>query len=98
MEQTGATVQLSVLDDQSVLYIYRIESRRAIRMGFGSVPVRLHCTALGKACSHSSRGIHRGSHCERPAPPHAGDAHPPAALRQELAAFVPAAMQSKTRN
>jgi DNA-binding IclR family transcriptional regulator len=50
MEKTGETVHLGVLDDQSVLYINRIESRRAIRMGFGlGFRAPLHCTALGKA-------------------------------------------------
>lgn len=50
MEQTGETVHLAVLDDHSVLYINRIESRRAIRMGFGlGTRAPLHCTALGKA-------------------------------------------------
>lgn len=50
MEKTGETVHLAVLDDWSVLYVNRIESRRAIRMGFGlGVRAPLHCTALGKA-------------------------------------------------
>lgn len=50
MEKTGETVHLGVLDDQSVLYVNRIESRRAIRMGFGlGFRAPLHCTALGKA-------------------------------------------------
>lgn len=50
MEKTGETVHLGVLDDQSVLYVNRIESRRAIRMGFGlGIRAPLHCTALGKA-------------------------------------------------
>jgi IclR family KDG regulon transcriptional repressor len=50
MERTGETVHLAVLDDYSVLYVNRIESRRAIRMGFGlGVRAPLHCTALGKA-------------------------------------------------
>lgn len=50
MERTGETVHLAVLDDFSVLYVNRIESRRAIRMGFGlGVRAPLHCTALGKA-------------------------------------------------
>jgi len=49
MEQTGETVHLAVLDDQAVLYVNRIESRRAIRMGFGlGTRAPLHCTALGK--------------------------------------------------
>ena len=50
MEKTGETVHLAVLDHQSVLYINRIESRRAIRMGFGlGTRAPLHCTAVGKA-------------------------------------------------
>ncbi len=50
MEKTGETVHLAVLDEFSVLYVNRIESRRAIRMGFGlGVRAPLHCTALGKA-------------------------------------------------
>jgi len=50
MEKTGETVHLAVLDDHSVIYINRIESRRAIRMGFGlGIRAPLHCTALGKA-------------------------------------------------
>lgn len=49
-EKTGETVHLAVLDDHSVLYVNRIESRRAIRMGFGlGVRAPLHCTAVGKA-------------------------------------------------
>ena len=50
MEKTGETVHLGVLDDHSVLYINRVESRSAIRMGFGlGFRAPLHCTALGKA-------------------------------------------------
>lgn len=50
MESTGETVHLGVLDEHSVLYVNRIESRRAIRMGFGlGIRAPLHCTALGKA-------------------------------------------------
>ena len=50
MEKTGETVHLGVLDDHSVLYINRIESRSALRMSFGlGARAPLHCTALGKA-------------------------------------------------
>lgn len=50
MESTGETVHLGVLDDHSVIYINRIESRQAIRIGFGQgIRAPLHCTALGKA-------------------------------------------------
>lgn len=49
-DKTGETVHLAILDHQSVLYINRIESRRAIRTGFGlGTRAPLHCTALGKA-------------------------------------------------
>ena len=49
MEKTGETVHLAVLDDRAALYINRIESRRAIRTGFGlGTRAPLHCTALGK--------------------------------------------------
>ena len=49
LEQTGETVQLGIVDHHSVLYIYEMESRRAIRMA-AAVGARapLHCTAVGK--------------------------------------------------
>jgi DNA-binding IclR family transcriptional regulator len=49
LETTGETVQLGIIDHQSVLYIYEMESRRAIRMA-AAVGARapLHCTAVGK--------------------------------------------------
>jgi DNA-binding IclR family transcriptional regulator len=49
LEQTGETVQLGIIDHHSVLYIYEMESRRAIRMA-AAVGARapLHCTAVGK--------------------------------------------------
>jgi len=49
LEKTGETVQLGIVDHQSVLYVYEMESRHAIRMAAavgGRAP--LHCTALGK--------------------------------------------------
>src|SRR2546423_8161664 len=49
LEKTGETVQLGVVDHQSVLYVYEMESPRAIRMAAavgGRAP--LHCTAVGK--------------------------------------------------
>jgi IclR family KDG regulon transcriptional repressor len=49
LEMTGETVQLGIIDHDSVLYIYEMESRRAIRMA-AAVGARapLHCTAVGK--------------------------------------------------
>jgi DNA-binding IclR family transcriptional regulator len=49
LEKTGETVQLGIIDQSSVLYVYEMESRRAIRMAAavgGRAP--LHCTAVGK--------------------------------------------------
>jgi len=49
LEKTGETVQLGIVDHMSVLYVYEMESRRAIRMAAavgGRAP--LHCTAVGK--------------------------------------------------
>ena len=49
LEKTGETVQLGIVDHLSVLYVYEMESRRAIRMA-AAVGARapLHCTAVGK--------------------------------------------------
>jgi IclR family transcriptional regulator, KDG regulon repressor len=49
LETTGETVQLGIIDHYSVLYVYEMESRRAIRMA-AAVGARapLHCTAVGK--------------------------------------------------
>jgi IclR family KDG regulon transcriptional repressor len=49
-EVTGETVQLGVLDHQSVLYIRILESRQAVRMT-STVGSRApaHCTGIGKA-------------------------------------------------
>src|SRR5216110_1097757 len=49
LEMTGETVQLGIVDHLSVLYVYEMESRRAIRMA-AAVGARapLHCTAVGK--------------------------------------------------
>jgi DNA-binding IclR family transcriptional regulator len=49
LEKTGETVQLGIVDHFSVLYVYEMESRHAIRMAAavgGRAP--LHCTAVGK--------------------------------------------------
>jgi DNA-binding IclR family transcriptional regulator len=49
LEKTGETVQLGIIDHYSVLYVYEMESPRAIRMAAavgGRAP--LHCTAVGK--------------------------------------------------
>ena len=49
LELTGETVQLGIVDHYSVLYVYEMESRHAIRMAAavgGRAP--LHCTAVGK--------------------------------------------------
>lgn len=49
LEKTGETVQLGIVDHFSVLYVYEMESPRAIRMAAavgGRAP--LHCTAVGK--------------------------------------------------
>ena len=49
LEKTGETVQLGIVDQLSVLYVYEMESRHAIRMAAavgGRAP--LHCTAVGK--------------------------------------------------
>lgn len=49
LEKTGETVQLGIIDNYSVLYVYEMESRHAIRMA-AAVGARapLHCTAVGK--------------------------------------------------
>src|SRR5204863_2157122 len=49
LEKTGETVQLGIVDHESVLYVYEMESRYAIRMA-AAVGARapLHCTAVGK--------------------------------------------------
>jgi IclR family transcriptional regulator, KDG regulon repressor len=49
LEKTGETVQLGIVDHYSVLYVYEMESRRAIRMA-AAVGARapLPCTAVGK--------------------------------------------------
>jgi IclR family transcriptional regulator, KDG regulon repressor len=49
LEKTGETVQLGIVDHFSVLYVYEMESRHAIRMA-AAVGARapLHCTAVGK--------------------------------------------------
>src|SRR3989441_9818807 len=49
LEKTGETVQLGIVDHYSVLYVYEMESRHAIRMA-AAVGARasLHCTAVGK--------------------------------------------------
>jgi len=49
LEKSGETVQLGIVDHYSVLYVYEMESPRAIRMAAavgGRAP--LHCTAVGK--------------------------------------------------
>jgi IclR family KDG regulon transcriptional repressor len=49
LDRTGETVQLGIVDHLSVLYVYEMESPRAIRMAAavgGRAP--LHCTAVGK--------------------------------------------------
>ena len=48
-ERTGETIQLAVLEQTTALYIYVIESQRALRMSY-QVGTRapLHCTAVGK--------------------------------------------------
>lgn len=49
LEKTGETVQLGIVDQFSVLYVYEMESRHAIRTAAavgGRAP--LHCTAVGK--------------------------------------------------
>lgn len=86
-DRTGETVHLAVLDDHSVLYINRIESRRAIRMGFGlGVRAPLHCTAPGKALlafqpeEFIAETIARGLPRRTP-----GTITHPQAFRQELA-------------
>lgn len=87
-EKTGETVHLAVLDEHSVLYVNRIESRRAIRMGFGlGVRAPLHCTAPGKAllafqpAEFIEETIARGLPRRTPA-----TITGPQAFRQELAA------------
>lgn len=49
LDKTGETVQLGIVDHLSVLYVYEMESPRAIRMA-AAVGARapLHCTAVGK--------------------------------------------------
>lgn len=87
MERTGETVHLAVLDDNSVLYVNRIESRRAIRMGFGlGVRAPLHCTALGKALlAHQPEAFIDGVIANGLPQRTANTITGPQALRQELA-------------
>src|SRR3989440_4147855 len=48
LEKTGETVQLGIVDHFSVLYVYEMESRHAIRMAAAvGGPAPLHCTAVG---------------------------------------------------
>src|SRR3954470_17185579 len=67
LEKTGETVQMGVVDHLSVLYVYEMESRRAIRMAAavgGRAP--LHCTAVGKVLlaslppEHVNQGLEAG--------------------------------------
>jgi IclR family KDG regulon transcriptional repressor len=49
LEKTGETVQLGIVDHDSVLYVYEMESPRAIRMASAAGRrAPLHCTAVGK--------------------------------------------------
>src|SRR5205823_14063159 len=50
LEKTGETVQLGIVDHFSVLYVYEMESRRAIRMASAGAP---RCTAppWARCCS-----------------------------------------------
>jgi IclR family KDG regulon transcriptional repressor len=49
-ESTGETVHLAVVDQNSIIYMNRIESRRAIRTGSDlGTRAPLHCTGVGKA-------------------------------------------------
>src|SRR5258705_10974040 len=49
-QSTGETVQLAVLDHQSVLYIRILESRQAVRMSsIAGSRAPAHCTSVGKA-------------------------------------------------
>ena len=48
-EMTGETIQLAVLDHQSVLYIRILESRQAVRMStIAGSRAPAHCTSVGK--------------------------------------------------
>jgi DNA-binding IclR family transcriptional regulator len=48
-QSTGETVQLAVLDHQSVLYIRILESRQAVRMSsIAGSRAPAHCTSVGK--------------------------------------------------
>lgn len=49
VQATGETVQLAVLDHQSVLYIRILESRQAVRMSsIAGSRAPAHCTSVGK--------------------------------------------------
>lgn len=49
VQSTGETVQLAVLDHQSVLYIRILESRQAVRMSsIAGSRAPAHCTSVGK--------------------------------------------------
>jgi DNA-binding IclR family transcriptional regulator len=89
MESTGETVHLGVLDEHSVIYINRIESRQAIRIGFGQgIRAPLHCTALGKALLAFQPGEFIEETIARGLPRRtAGTITSPHAFRQELAAI-----------
>src|SRR4051794_12064644 len=50
LEKTGETVQLGIVDHESVLYVYEMESRYAIPMAAaGGARAPLHCPAGGQA-------------------------------------------------
>jgi DNA-binding IclR family transcriptional regulator len=87
-EKTGETVHLAILDQQSVLYITKMESRQAIRMGsIAGSRAPLHCTALGKALLAFQPEETIEATIARGLAPHAPRTitHPKA-FRQELAA------------
>lgn len=66
LEKTGETVQLGIVDHYSVLYVYEMESRRAIRMA-AAVGARapLHCTAIGKVLLACQSADYIGETLER---------------------------------
>ncbi len=86
MEKTGETVYLTVLDDYTALYVNRVESRRAIRSGYGhGTRAPLHCTALGKALLAHQAAAYIDAVIARGLPRRtAATITQPAALRREL--------------
>ena len=87
-ETTGETVHLAILDQTSVLYVNKLESKQAIRMS-SEVGSRApaHCTADGKALlAFQDEEVIAGFGGQGLAPRTPNTITSPAALRRDLAA------------